>query len=339
MRLFLSIFVTMFLVVGSVRAEITVGAAGQVTSFTAAQQTATATPNSVIRYIDDSVTGEQLTVGAVNTSLTLELDGHTWGAPNNASYCLNVGAGMVGTFTCNNGTLSRAVTESGALNRLVNLAPGALGVVNLKRLKFVIDQSFPVNTALVQVTGAATSSTVIERCESVTLGGGALFNFGLTHAGTATVKSSRCSGSSFAGIRSVAVLPVSILYCDILDNAKGIIETTPNVIMNTIFAGNTIDRDITGTGSTSDFTYNAYTNSNADPGTGSITITAARTFCDQNNYWISPASLTLNAGVSIDGVTGVDLGLNGVKQGSGGILGMGCNPYSLALCGGYGVGK
>lgn len=67
MRLLLSIFVTMFLVVGSGHSAIDIPS--QVDTFANAFATATATPNSVIT-LSAPIT-ETVTVGAVNTSLTL----------------------------------------------------------------------------------------------------------------------------------------------------------------------------------------------------------------------------------------------------------------------------
>jgi hypothetical protein len=131
---------------------------------------------------------------------------------------------------------------------------------------------------------------------------------------------------------------VKIQNCTFANMGTAYASKAVGTLKNNIFSGNTATLSLTSPATTADFDYNASTNA-VDFGTHAVTITAARTFCDTNNYYISPASLTLNAGVSIDGVTGVDIGLNGVKQGANNILGLGCNPYSLALCGGYSVGR
>jgi hypothetical protein len=326
----------MFLMVLRADAEITVGAAGQVTSFAAAQQTATATPNSVIRYIDDSVTGEELTVNAVNTSLTLEGDGHTWGAPSGAGYCLNVSSSMLGSVTVNNFVFNRAVTEGSALNRLVQVVHGATGYTKLSRCGFIVNTGITVNTGAVIFNTTALSTYLIDRCYG-SVPSGAVLNFGATNAGVGSVRSGRFTAIGNA-IRSVSLTPVTIAYCDLLNSTTGFLATTPNVVINTIFSGNTTDRNLSGTAATTDFTYCAYTNSNANPGTGSITITAAQAFCNQEKYWIRPGGPVWNSGVSIDGSTNVDIGLDGVRMGYQ-HLPMGCMGGSTELCGSLGLSR
>jgi len=105
---------------------------------------------------------------------------------------------------------------------------------------------------------------------------------------------------------------------------------------NELYVNNTDDVSISGSASAADFSYCGFgQDSGAGMGTGVITgLNYSRELCDKTMFFISPASQTRGLGVSISGLTGVDV-IDGVKVG----LDMGYSPYSLAHCGGYGAGK
>jgi hypothetical protein len=116
---------------------------------------------------------------------------------------------------------------------------------------------------------------------------------------------------------------------------------------NKVTAKNNILSAVTGAsvGGTGTLAMSQYTADTASQalGTGSITITNNREFCETGKkYFLSPMAQCRNSGISITGVTKTQIGINGIMQGNSCTVGnsdMGCNPYSPALCGGYGVGK
>ncbi len=339
MRLFSIVFVTMFLVVGSARPElITVCASGCDQTTLAAAKTACVA--CTIRVTDGSQTDNFLTVDD-NKILMLEGTGRgTTITSTNTTAGVTITTGLTQAFVIRNVVL-RKTTSAVAVVFWSGLGAGAS--VSLSNV-YILQET----TASGFVLGAVLNGTNLlnaDRCTFHTTSTNGAFRIGGLIITGNTFYLKNCIfkapiGTGFLNNTSVHVASIGTLaYCDFVGCSTAYNSIGSGTVVNSILSGNTTDRNLTAPAATTDFSYCAYTNSNANPGTGSITITAARTFCDPTNYYISPASQTLNAGVSIAGVTGTDIGLNGVLQGSGNILGMGCNPYSLALCGGYGVGK
>ena len=309
-------------------------------TFAHAFQTATATPNSEI-HLSAPVT-EAVSVGANNTSLTITGNG-MYGSSiylNTSNSTFTVGSGLVTPLVIKNLKIVHGATSGGNTFQWTGLGVGSTVLLQnvwldqrsttnacvFLNVILTTPNQFTMNIYKVTRTGASQGVrqfAAIVSTDVINLRNGLLINE--TALGEGFNNSGSVHTSSIWKITNATVSGFDKAYSSV-----GV-----GTVVNTIFTGCTTSQSLTAPASTSDFTYMGRTNSIANPGTGSITITSARTFCDPVNYYISPASLTLNAGVSIDGVTGVDVGLNGVMQGSGGIYGMGCNPYSIAFCGGY----
>jgi hypothetical protein len=150
---------------------------------------------------------------------------------------------------------------------------------------------------------------------------------------------------SFNGIKAdggTSANPVfSVLNCDIHGCSRGVTATMGMGVTNTLLFLNTIDDTLSLGANISYFQNCGFGTRVSGAGTGCVYgLTTANTFCDPNNYWLSPDPLVMNGGVSINGITNSLIGLNEVKLGGSGVIEMGCMGYSPAFCGsGMGVGN
>ena len=336
------LFLILALLVGSRGwAQVSVCASGcNVTSFLNAQATATATPNEVI-LISGPIT-EAGSIASVNTSLTVKSLNFSKWYMNTTSPNIAIGVGMASPLTVMGINFTHD-TGNANVFQWNNLAAG--GNIALIANSLTSNQA----DAVIASTDIFTTSNqfFIERCSVIKTGNPGGFGINLTGADitAGTVLIQNCLINDPGGVGGINLGGVSanvaykIYNNDVIGCSTGFISTGAYDGKNNVFTGNTTDMTNSTSATNAMMQYSGFTTNVSSPGTGSITITAARTYSDPNKYYISPASLTKNAGISINGLTGTDTGLNGILQGSGGIIGMGCNPYSLALCGGYGVGK
>lgn len=341
MRLILSAL-AIFILSTRVYGTVTVCASGcNTTSITSAVATATATPNSVIQLNDSSITNEAVTIGAlanVNTSLTFQAINNCVWAATGADANFTIGAALTSPVTLKNMTMTHSGT-AGAVATWSGIGVGASLFMQKLTIRQLTD-STAVNELVTLVSG---SQFVVDKCDfygpSLT-GSNVLLNVAgaSIFAGSSLIKNSSftCVAGGGRGITSAdtsATATVGIYYCTISGAAIGLRAVGGFDMKNCILINNTADDTLTSPAVIT-MAVNCGFGQRASGATTSIYgLTNANTFSDRNffNYFLGPQATCRGAGVSINGITQVDVANNGVITG----LDIGARPYSLALCGGY----
>lgn len=305
------------------------------TTATQAQQTATATPNSIIQ-IESGLSGG-ISVSAGNTSLTFQ------GDPVLGHVAVNSAGGIVSTATIPVTFKSLSVITS-AVNANVQSTAGS-------KITFLDDWfSGTSSSTFIELTAIYTNAPAIymDRC---LIDGGSTGAYGIycnqieARAGAVSVLDTvikNCSGqAAVVTSQSSVTACFNFLNCDFVNNNGGVSQgstTAGGNWTNCLFLGNTTDIESNST-ALSDFTYCGFGQQASGGGTGCIYgLTKGREWCDQSNLYMSPVALCRKAGTSISGLTNTLAGFNNVLQGFDGID-IGAKPYSPALCPGLGSGK
>ena len=316
--------------------------------------TATATPNSVIQINDNSITNEQDIVSNPNTSLTFQgaSQAISWASTSANGVNLSFTGSTGGSVTVQNITM---VNKSTGANRLIDCSISSSGTFYLNGIKFIATGD-GTSAAKILFNGVLASfgEVIVNNCSADVSCPSVLFlnaNALDITTGAILIKNSSFYGHGTNGTAlgtQTSTSANSIVECtndDIVSFGVGMYSFNGGGIsaINCLFINNTIDFLGNSTAVTTKLIYCGFGTLPSGAGTSCIYgLTASQELCDNNNYWLSPASQTRNKGTSITGITNTLVGLNGILHGNACTNGnddMGCNPYSPALCGGYGLGK
>jgi hypothetical protein len=341
----LKYLIILFLMAGKCWASLDIPGTAGCTSFLTAMQTATATPGSLITL--SQTQNELVTIGAINTSLTLDLQGHP---------VTNTGAGgifrivntMAGALTIKSTgppaqIISYCTTAGSNWINITGLAAGS-PYFYFRNLSFDSGVSFLASSdymILADLNFANTNSFIVDSCQFSNSGGVSNLGYILLGGTSASADSGVVKGSLFkntyVGVRTKKNNCIDLYNNTFSNNTYALGSAALTILVeNTLFVNNANDVSLVSPVS---FLYCASTKFVAGWGTGSVFRTAAQMFCDPNNYWLALNPSVMNGGVSINGITNTLLGLNGVKLGGSGVIEMGCMGYSTALCPGRGSGS
>lgn len=324
---------------------------GFVDTYAHAQQTATATPNEVIKQTA-IVQSDTISVGNVNTSLTIDFEGNSIYTTGTTSL-INVNSSLVGPLTIQNGAVSFGGNTAGN-NWFYWSGLGTGSNIYLKNLTF--DSGVSFNAAYFQEISAglnfsSVNQFVLDSCRFLNSPNISLLNFSNAGSSSSANDSVFYKNCLFNNSTNAAIAPYfstssilnKIQNCTFSNNVSAIFTNGPQTFIgtNNLFISNSTD--LGGGMSGVSQTNSGSTNGTSGWGVSCIgNISASTELCDKKNLFLSSASTTRNKGVSINGITGTIVGLDGILHGnacSAGNDDMGCNPYSPALCPGIGDGR
>lgn len=299
-------------------------------------------PLSIIQIDDNSITNEAVTIGKNIAGIQGLNSGIVWASA--VTVALNISSGLTQAFFLKNITIKQSSSGltidwsglgigSSVTIFNANIYNSTSGCVRIDVILTSANQFSLINSKIVN-TGS--SNCFIINSAIITTNPILLQNdlfVGSKTVGTGVLDNSSVDTNSVLNCQNC-----SILNCGLGFSLKAVFTCS-----NDIFLGNTTDLSITAPAALSQFSYTGFGQQASGAGTSCIYgLTASQELCDNNNYWLSPASKTRNKGTSITGITNTLVGLNGILHGNACTNGnddMGCNPYSPALCGGYGLGK